>query len=206
MTPFALMMLAALVAVASPGPATLGIASTAMTRGTRAGLGFAAGVTCGSLLWSGAGALGLSALMLSHGWLLEALRYAGALYLIYLGVRAARAALRPTAPPARLSARTRIDRVFVKGLLLHLTNPKAVLFFGALYAIALGPDAAPGDAFWIFAAVGVQSALVFHLYALLFSRAGVMGVYLRARRGIEAVLAGIFVFAGIRLLGAKLAP
>jgi threonine efflux protein len=64
----------ALVAAASPGPATLAIVGTAMADGRRTALRLALGVLSGSLIWSIAAAAGLAALMLTHGWIVQAIR------------------------------------------------------------------------------------------------------------------------------------
>ena len=200
MVPLTFILLTALVASASPGPATLGIATTAMRRGVRPGLMFASGVTLGSLIWSVVAALGLGAVMLTHAWMLELVRYAGASYLLYLAWKAARSALRPSVSQPLDATQSGLRQVFLHGLLLHLTNPKAILFFGALYALILSPAATLSDILLVIGAVGLQSAIVFHGYAMLFSRRAMMQGYLRARRPFEAVFALIFGAAGLKLL------
>jgi threonine efflux protein len=88
-----LILSAAFVASASPGPATLAIADTSMQSGRRAGLALALGVTTGSLTWSIAAAIGLAAIMASSAWALEVLRYVGAAYLMLLALKSARSAI-----------------------------------------------------------------------------------------------------------------
>ncbi|NNC01068.1 LysE family transporter, partial [Corallococcus exiguus] len=88
---------AAFVAAASPGPATLAIAGTSMQQGRKFGLALASGVTTGSLIWSVAASLGLGALMLANVWAFEALRYFGAAYLLFLAFKSAKSALAPNA-------------------------------------------------------------------------------------------------------------
>lgn len=198
-----LILAAALVASASPGPATLALAGTSMAAGRSAGLALASGITCGSLIWSLSAALGLGALMLAHGWAFQAIRIIGAAYLLYLAVRSARAAL--SKKPLRTKA---LDgppqRLFLRGLALHLTNPKAVLFFGALYAIGLPPGTGPADLALVIVAVGLQSAIVFHGYALIFSTPAATRLYLKARRLFEAAFALGFGAASLRVLTARL--
>src|SRR3546814_17381062 len=72
-----------------------------MASGRRYGLALAAGVMTGSLTWSIAAAAGLSAIMLANAWAFEALRYAGAAYLLFLAFKSARAALTAGAPALR---------------------------------------------------------------------------------------------------------
>lgn len=200
-----LILLAALVAGASPGPATLAIAGTSMspTGGRRAGLALASGITCGSLMWSVAAAFGLGAVMLANVWMFEVIRYVGAGYLIWLAYKSARSALSPRA--LATTAMTGSGRtLFAKGLALHLTNPKAVLFFGSLYAIGVPPGTDPVQLALVIGAVGLQSALTFHGYALLFSVPAMTRAYIRLRRPFEAAFAAAFGLAGLRILTARL--
>lgn len=193
-----MILLAALVASASPGPATIAIATTAAEQGRRPAMALAVGIVCGSLSWSIAAALGLGAIMLTHGWLVEAIRYAGAGYLAWLAWKSAHAAWQNEAAFASTTVTPASLRVFwLRGLLLHLTNPKAIFFFGALYSIALSPDQAPATLVMIVIAVGLQSAVIFLGYAFLFSREGFRRGYSRAARTIRsgcAILFGVFAY------------
>lgn len=198
-----LILLAALVATASPGPAILAIAGTSMTSGRRAGLSVASGVTTGSWMWSVMAAFGLGAVMLSHVWLFETIRIAGAGYLLFLAVKSARAALRPGTMQITGRHVPTLRRAYGNGLALHLTNPKAILFFGSLFSLGVPPGSTWENLATIIVAVGVQSALVFHGYALLFSSPRMVRVYSRFRRAFEAVFACVFGAAGLRILTAR---
>lgn len=199
-----LVMGAGLLAGASPGPATLTIAGTSMQQGRTAGLVLASGITTGSLIWSVAAAFGLGAVMLANAWLFESVRYAGAAYLMYLALRSARSALQSGTPELKTSAAKSLKAVYVKGLALHLTNPKAVLFFGSLYAIAIPPGTSPSVLLAVIAVIAVQGALVFHGYALLFSSATAARVYQRLRRAFEAIFAAAFATASWQIFTARL--
>lgn len=201
-----LILAAAFIATASPGPATLAIAGTSMAGGARAGLAFAAGVTTGSWTWSIAAAAGLSAVMLAHAWAFEILRYAGAAYLLYLAMRAARAAARPGPASARPPAPGPAHGFYAKGLALHLTNPKAVLFFGALFALAVPPGAPLETLALVIGAVGLQSLLVFHTLALLFASPPLRAGYAKLRRPIEGLFALAFGAAALKLLATRAGP
>lgn len=199
-----LIMVAALVASASPGPATLAIAGTSMTSGRRRGLALAAGVMTGSLIWSISAALGLGAVMLAHAWAFEVMRYIGACYLLYLAYKSARSALAPKDRAVAGIAIASARAAYAKGLALHLTNPKAILFFGSLFAIGVPPGTPVASLAVVIAAVGVQSMFVFHGYALLFSSPWIVAGYARLRRSFEAVFAVAFGIAGIKILTARL--
>lgn len=173
-----------------------------MSQGHRAGLALASGVCIGSLCWSALAAFGLGTLMLAHAWLSEMVRYLGAAYLILLAWKAARSAIssEPMTLPRDLAPNGRALR---RALTLHLTNPKAILFFGSLYSLGVPADASAGDLLMVLAAVGIQSTLVFLGYALLFSVPRVIGFYLRLRRIFEAAFALAFAAAGLKILATR---
>lgn len=191
----------ALIASASPGPATLAIAGTAMGAGTGPALRLAAGVLTGSLIWSVTAAAGLAALMYSYAPMIELIRYAGAVYLFWLAFKMGRAAVLGRAANSEMIK----ARHYLRGLLLHLTNPKAIFFFGALYAVVLQPGQSVFSLVIVVLAMGLQSAVVFLGYAVLFSRQGPMAAYRRASRWIDGLSALFFAGFGAKLLTTRLA-
>lgn len=205
MTGYALILLwcAWILGGGSPGPATLGIASTSMNTGRRMGLMFSLGILFGSAFWGIAAALGMSGLMITNAWIFEAMRYIGAAYLLYLALKSLRSALSGQNALMGIAQTGTAWRVFTKGALIHLTNPKAILGWGAIYAIALPSDAAVGDLFWMFGFLYSGSIVVFIGYAFLFSSAGVVRVYTRLRRWFELTFALLFGAASLKILTAK---
>lgn len=201
---FAAIWVAWLLAGGSPGPATLGIAGTAMSAGRGAALAFALGILAGSAIWGIAAALGLSAIMLANAWIFELIRYAGALYLGWLALKALRRAVSGDSAamgtPFSGNART----LFMKGAAIHITNPKAILSWGSIYAIVAPADATPTMLFGYFGLLYAGSILIFIGYALLFSSAGVVRAYTRASRWFDLAFAGFFGFASFKILTARL--
>lgn len=198
-----LILLAALLAGASPGPATLTIAGTSMASGRRAGLAVASGVTTGSFMWSVSAAFGLGAIMLANVWLFEIIRYAGAAYLGWLAIKSGRAAwlgAKLKVPPV---SQRPLKGHYAKGLGLHLTNPKAILFFGALYSVGVPPGTPVTGLVTVILAVGALSFTVFHGYAFIFSSAPMMRAYTRAKRIFETAFAIFFGAAALRILTAR---
>ena len=133
MLPFstvALFIVAALALLLIPGPSVLYIVARSVNQGRRAGLVSAAGVGAGSLVHVSAATLGLSALLLSSALAFAAVKYLGAAYLIYLGIRTlrARAAPEETSAPARRS----LGRIFLQGVVVNTLNPKTALFYALL--------------------------------------------------------------------------
>ncbi len=205
MTPFefALLWCAWVFAGGSPGPATLSIAGTAMNHGRTSGLIFSTGILCGSAFWGIAAALGMGAAMVANVWLFTMLKYFGAAYLLYLAVKSLRSAFSARSIASQAGYGGTPFSVFSKGALIHLTNPKAILGWGSIYAIVLPSDASLSAVFGLFGFLFSGSTLVFLGYAVLFSSKGVVAFYVRMRRVFELVFAGFFGLASLKILTAR---
>lgn len=152
-----------LLAVASPGPDFVIVSRQTLAHGRRAGLMTAWGIACGVIVHLGYALFGLGWLLQHQPLLLEALRYAGAGFLLWMGLKALRApAITPTSPPP--DGRNASPRDFWIGLGTNLLNPKAALFFVALCAALVTTDASLAPklalAIWIFITTGAWFSLV----------------------------------------------
>ncbi len=188
----------------SPGPATLSIAGTAMARGRSYGLAMSLGILAGSATWGIAAALGVSALMLAHAWVFEIIRYVGAAYLLYLAFKAMRSALKTGDAGAERAISGTHTSVFLKGTLIHLTNPKAILSWGAVYALVSLPGATTADLLMTFGYLYAGSILVFVGYAFLFSSPPMVTAYRKARRWFEGTFAVFFGAASLKILTTRI--
>jgi len=194
-----------IVAGGSPGPATLSIAGTSMKSGRRAGLIFVLGILAGSASWGIAAALGMSAVMMANAWVFTLLRYAGAAYLLFLALKSLRSALSPDKAMLQRAVTGSSADLFLKGALIHITNPKAILAWGAVYAIAVPVDAGMGELAWMFGFLFSGTILIFVGYALLFSTPGVVRIYQKLRRGFEFTFAALFGAAAVKILTTRIA-
>jgi threonine/homoserine/homoserine lactone efflux protein len=120
---------AALVLLLTPGPAVLYIVARSIDQGRRAGLVSMLGVHVGTLVHVAAAAAGVSALLAASAAAFSVVKYLGAAYLIYLGVRRLRDRPRGTAAGAPRPAPLR--RAFADGVVVNVLNPKTALFFVA---------------------------------------------------------------------------
>jgi threonine/homoserine/homoserine lactone efflux protein len=195
--------LAFLIAAGSPGPATLAVAGTAMAEGRRAATALGLGLALGLAAWGALVAAGLGALILHFAPALVALRIAGGLFLLYLALKSARAAWAPGQPDALASAGS--TRLFRRGVLLNLLNPKAVLAWAAVIALGVPADARAAGITAIVAVCALLGVAVYLAYAAAFSTPAVRSGYALARRRIEAALAVAFAAAGLRLLSERIA-
>ena len=183
-----LILLAALVASISPGPATLAIAGTSMNNGRRAGLSLASGITTGSFVWSISAAMGLAAVMLANAWVFEVIRYIGASYLIFLAVKSAKSALSKKELKTRKISGTKKVIFFQRACPAHYQSKGDFVSLGRSYAVGM-----PLDANWVQLAivilsVGLQSLIVFHGYALLFSTQSATRYYIKLRRLVRGIV------------------
>ncbi|MCX8952784.1 LysE family translocator [Ruegeria sp. NA] len=194
-----------LMAGGSPGPATMGIAGTAMNEGRTAGLAFALGICSGSAAWGIAAALGLSAVMLANVWLFEVIRYVGVAYLGWLALKALKRAMTSDDEVALGKPVTgTLPTIFTKGAAIHLTNPKAILSWGSIYAIVAPSDASLPMLLGYFGMLYAGSLMIFIGYAFLFSSARMVRTYRRARRWFDFAFAGFFGVASYKILTVRL--
>jgi threonine/homoserine/homoserine lactone efflux protein len=128
----ALFAVAAVTLLLIPGPAVLYIVTRSVDQGRAAGLASVCGVHVGTLLHVAAAALGLSALLVSSATAYDTVRWLGAAYLVWLGVRRLLARDEDVPAAADLDARRPgLGRIFAQGVVVNVLNPKTALFFFA---------------------------------------------------------------------------
>jgi threonine/homoserine/homoserine lactone efflux protein len=154
----------------SPGPGLAAILSRSLGGGLLAGLAVTAGLVVGDAIFLGAAMIGLSAIATAMGPLFAVVKYAGAAYLIWLGVQAFRAASKPIDFQAQSSGALWKDVAL--GLMVTLGNPKPILFYGALLPTFLDlSKASVRDFSVMMTVVVVVSFVVYSGYMLMIERA-----------------------------------
>ncbi len=197
---------AALLVALAPGPDNLMVLSLGMSRGRRAGVAFGLGCALGCLNHTLLAALGVSALIAASPAAFIALKVAGGLYLVWIGVQAIRHARPVGAPAAGPASPETPARLFARGLVANAINPKVILFFLAFLPQFVA--AARGHVAWQIAQLGalftVAAVVVFGAIGYF---AGGIGERLARRPAAGAWLdraaGGIFVALGLRLLVAR---
>ncbi|HEY2976648.1 MAG TPA: LysE family translocator [Burkholderiaceae bacterium] len=192
---------AVMLALMSPGPNILAVIGTSMGVGRRQGIALALGVACGTFLWVLLTVIGFTAVIASYAAVMVVLKILGGFYLLWLGYKSLRSAA--AAKDVRTSA-VRLSgpwtSYFRRGLTVQMTNPKAALAMIAIVSLGIHT----GAPVWVGAAIVVGTSLLsllgHLLYAVTFSTAPVVAVYIKARRTIEAALGALFCAMGIRLL------
>jgi threonine/homoserine/homoserine lactone efflux protein len=135
---FPLFLLAALIVAAVPGPGILYVAARTLSGGKSAGYASTFGTALGGLVHVIGGALGVSAIILASAELFTALKFAGALYLVWLGIKTFREARAVLAQPV---AAVGTQHAFREGVLVEALNPKTAAFFLAFIPQFVDPAA-----------------------------------------------------------------
>lgn len=136
-------LLASLVLAATPGPGVLYVVTRTLAQGRRAGLASVAGVALGNLGNALGAALGLAALFGASALAFSAVKWAGAAYLVWLGIRALRPPSKPADAAEVVFSAPRWGRIFRDGFLVALLNPKTALFFAAFLPQFIHPGDSP---------------------------------------------------------------
>jgi threonine/homoserine/homoserine lactone efflux protein len=162
-------LIASLVLAITPGPAVIYLLTRTLAQGRRAGFASLAGVALGNLGNAIGASLGLAALFALSSMAFTAVKLGGALYLIYLAVRALQAA--PASLQAPQSPASSAWPLFRDGFLVALLNPKTALFFAAFLPQFIDPDGS---------AVG-QSVMLGALFVLVAAGTDAVYVMVAAR-------------------------
>jgi threonine/homoserine/homoserine lactone efflux protein len=192
-------LLAFFVAAASPGPATLAVSTTAMAAGARAATVLGLGLAVGLAFWGVVAAAGLGALLVQSSLTLTVLRWFGGAYLLWLAWQSARSAIAPdtgSEDAAIVSGR----RLLLQGVVLNLSNPKAVLAWISVLALGVGPSGDDPGLALTTSLCALLGLAIYLAYAVLFSQAPIRAGYRKARRGIDGLAAGFFGYSGLKLV------
>jgi threonine/homoserine/homoserine lactone efflux protein len=193
-TTFALFAVACLAFLAVPGPSVFYIVTRSLVQGRRAGVMSMLGVQAGGLVHVVAAAFGLSALIASSAAAFTVVKYAGAGYLVFLGLRKLLGA--EDDEPELPSDRASVAHLFGHGVIVNVLNPKTALFFLAFLPQFVDPSAGPVAPQMLVLGLMLVSLGVLSdgTYALL---AAGIGNRLRTRRRLERISGGVFVSLGV---------
>jgi threonine/homoserine/homoserine lactone efflux protein len=189
-------LVASFILAVTPGPGVFYVVTRSLLQGRRYGFASVAGVALGNLGNAFGASLGLAALFAISSLAFTVVKYAGALYLVYLGIQAIRAPTRELGaapPPARMS------RIFGDGFLVALLNPKTALFFAAFLPQFMSAGGAPMLQSMALGAIFVAMAAVTDTgYAMA---AGAVAPLLARARGVGVVgrylTGGAFIGLGV---------
>lgn len=181
----------------SIGPNILAIIGTSMERGRQDGTKLALGVGVGSGLWAMLTVTGLTTLITVYAGFVTLLKLFGAAYLMWLAYKAFRSAATSDDNVEPTAARGK--NLFLQGVTIQMTNPKAALHWIAIVGLGLGANAP----LWVGLALIICATIVSvcgHVaYAVTFSTQPVVAFYRRFRRWIESGLGVFFTYAAYKV-------
>lgn len=188
---------ASFILAVTPGPGVFYIVTRSMLQGRRHGLASVLGVALGNLGNAIGASIGLAALFAISTVAFTVVKYAGALYLVYLGFQALRAP--PATPTNATPEPARLGRIFRDGFVVALLNPKTAIFFAAFLPQFMSAGAPPVVQSIALGALFVAMAAVTDTgYALA---AGAVAPMLGRARGVRALgrylTGGAFIGLGL---------
>jgi threonine/homoserine/homoserine lactone efflux protein len=194
------------IVIVTPGPDTAITIRNTLFGGRSGGVFTALGIASGQTIWALATSAGIVALLIASEPLFLAVKYAGATYLVFLGVQALREAVRPSAStPAHLPAGGSARRLmplaaFRQGVISDLGNPKMAVFFASLLPQFVSAGEPTFSALLVLGVVFAAMTFTWLvLYAVFIAKAG---DYLRrptVRRSIEGLTGTLLIGLGLRI-------
>jgi len=183
-----------------PGPATLLTIARATSSGTKVGIATGAGIAAGDIFHTIMAMVGISAIIATSATLFSIVKYIGAAYLVYLGIRAIieKSPTDPTAGALAISA----GKAFRQAVLTEVLNPKTALFFLAFLPQFVRPE--NGTVMFQLAVLGIVFVVLGLFSTVVFAvSAGRLGAFLRRNPTVlkwqGKVVGGIYCALGVRL-------
>lgn len=191
-----------LLAVISPGPDFAMVTRNSLMLSRRAGVLTALGIGLGVLIHVTYTLIGVGLLIQQSLWLFNAIKLAGAGYLVYLGVKMLRA--QPGGAPAQAAEAPLSDAAALRtGFLTNALNPKTTVFIVSLFMQVVRPDTPLAVQIGYGAFIAVAHIVWFGLVALCFSAQAVRERLLAVRHWIDRAFGGLLVGFGILLAVAR---
>lgn len=199
---YSLFLLMATATVFSPGPGVVMTLTNALRYGMRGTFGGILGIAVGALIVAAISATSLGVLLAASALAFTVLKFLGAAYLVYLGIRLWRAPPFQFAEP--LAHEASFGKRFLEGLSLQLTNPKAIFFFLSVFPQFIDPQQSYPMQFASLVLTYSSLVVVIHsLYAVFAKRARGWLTSERGGRTVNKAAAATFVFFGAALATAK---
>ena len=196
-------------AIISPGPAFVMMVRTALTHGRKAGIYLTLGYSTAIAAHVIFVLTGIAVVMAQSVLLFNLMKYAGAAYLFYIGFKAIRAKKDDN---LALQAKNNIDtkkhmapaKAFATGFLTEILNPKAVIFFTAVFAQFIDTDTTSSVLMLYGLTPIVIEALWYSCFCIALTHTQIREVFVRCAHWIERICGGLLMALGVRLALSKI--
>lgn len=184
----------------TPGPANLFAVATGMEKGRASALIGVVGMNAATLVWFGAAALGLGALVAAFPQVFRIIAVLGALYVAWLGIKALRGAFATAAEPDQVKVRPGRSAL-LDGFMVQIANPKAILFFTAVLPpfLDVNRPVAPQLALFALATIGMD-VLSMSAYGLGGAALARQMTAPRFRKGFGIVVGCLLILAALLIV------
>ncbi|MEM1377012.1 MAG: LysE family translocator [Pseudomonadota bacterium] len=180
----------------APGPANLAVAAVSMSRGRLDGFRFAAGLGVGFAFWGVIAATGLGSLLQASAHAMFVLKIVGGAYLLWLALLSLRNAT--SVDVKSVSAPQR--NWFTAGMVMNLSNPKAIVAWLAALAAGFGENNTTTQLVTVTAICIAIGFANYFGYAALFSFQACMSLYRRFAKWVDGVMAAVFAATGLAII------
>lgn len=187
-----------LLIMVSPGPDMVLVLRNTLVGGRGGGMSTSLGILSGNLVH-------ISYCVAGIGWLISqsilafnVLKYAGAAYLLWLGIASFRAGTERLDPGAATSRRTERGW-FLQGFVNNLLNPKGTLFYLGLFTVIIEPGTSAAGMLLLIATTVTVSALFWIVFVFTLDRPGLRRFIERWQIAVHRMFGGLLVFLGVRV-------
>lgn len=203
MTPLLSIALIHFFALISPGPDFFFVTQSAIRQSRSHALFAALGISLSILVWALCAISGLHYLFQKMAWLQQVLMILGGLYLFYLGIQLFKSALSKKTESDKIETtviRQSYKNLLFKGFLTNMANPKALVYFSSVFAIAINTEASIFQQSSLIALVFFESLIWFTFVAFVFSAPKMNQYYQKFSKKIDGITGGIFISFGCLLI------
>lgn len=184
----------------SPGPDFFLVIKNAARYRRTAALMTSAGVVCGVMTHMSYCVAGLAVVITTTPWLFGLLKYAGAAYLVWVGLQALFSRGDSKMDVSQYAQQqASLKKAFMQGYLCNLLNPKATLFFLAMFTQVLSVDSGLGEKLWYAAIIVGLSVLWWPLLVLLIQSEPVRKGLAKAQKIVDKLLGGVLIALGVKV-------
>lgn len=188
------------IVVLSPGPAAIAVSAASASHGFRHSVPVVVGIAAANVIYFVLSATGISALIMGSAELFSVVKWVGVAYLVYLGLSALLSRTGPFSVPTSPRQAQSVGQQFLKGFVIEMANPKALLYFAALLPQFINPSQAVLPQFVVFGLLTlVIDLLVYSGYGALAHWSSSRGLKPWLVRLINRSAGAMLLFAGAKM-------